>query len=124
MKTNSVSSQDNLIPFPSAESAPSSAENIPHEIAHPASRHYPLEDDYIAQMLETEPEPETPLSEKDMIPDYIHARQTELQKFLERDDSLLHTTSLLMMKAKRLNEYAKRIRFYLDDLEEHIDEFE
>lgn len=120
MKTTSAGQAGNLIPFPSSESAQTSAPSVPHEIAHPASRHYPLEDDYISQMLLTEPAYERSVK-NETIPDYIHARQEKLQEFLERDDSLMHNTSLLMMKVRRLNEYAKRIRFYLEDLEDYID---
>lgn len=123
MKTNSAGQAGNLIPFPSSESAQMSAPSVPHEIAHPASRHYPLEDDYISQMLEAEPDLSTS-KKQEIIPDYIFARQEKLQEFIERDDSLMHSTGLLMMKIKRLNEYAKRIHFYLEDLDDHIDEFE
>lgn len=122
MKTISVSSSDNLIKFPERFGGQYDAHETPHEIAHPASRHYPHEDDFIAQMLETEPMYEDePPREEEKIKDYIHCRQQELQKFLERDDSLIAASALLLSKTKRLNEYAKRIKFYLDDLDDHQD---
>lgn len=121
MKTISVSSSDNLIKFPERFGGQYDANETPHEVAHPASRHYPHEDDFIAQMLETEPLIDEAPREEERIKDYIHCRQQELQKFLERDDSAVTASALLLLKTQRLNEFAKRIKFYLDDLDDQHD---
>lgn len=102
-----------------------SAEEIPHHIAHPASKNYPeatseaipdgLEDDPLEALLNEGAALDFGDEEEEMET-YIHAHQKPFQYSSSYACDASELASCAIERLGRLKEDAKRLRYYLDEL--------
>jgi hypothetical protein len=86
---------------------------VPHDIAHPASRHYALEvDDPLSELLNEFNELVDDPVEEDYI--FHHQKPWDYQVNLQDDLRLMADT--VLGQIKRLKEDAKRLKYYLDEM--------
>lgn len=102
--------KDNLLNFPFGSSE--RIEDNPHLISHPASKNYPLEEDYIASMISEGGRPEPS--------ELLFEFKDELKENIDREDSTLFAVSLVRLKLNRLLDHTKRIRYYMKDINDFI----
>ena len=98
---------------------------VPHEIAHPASKWYPdYSDDPLADILfEFEQEDELAANTQPMadeIEDFIYAHNLNEDNQIKLSDTLPQMITKLTRQVKRLKEDTKRIKYYMDEVEDHL----
>ena len=86
-----------------------------HEIAHPASKNFPeaLDEDPLEALLAEGAYDDLDEVEEDT---YIHAHQTPFQHNPSYCDEASELAMAAIERLKRLKEDAKRLRYYIDEL--------
>ena len=89
---------------------------IPHEVAHPASKHF-IEDDPLNDLLTEfddliDDEDDFEQEEEEFI--FHHQKPWDYQ--VKYDDDLRLMADTVMDQIKRLKEDAKRLKYYLDEM--------
>ncbi|MEX0798374.1 MAG: hypothetical protein WEB87_02675 [Bacteriovoracaceae bacterium] len=114
---NSQADSENVIQISFRNEVPSN--NIPNDIAHPASKRYPEtlspEDDPLAQLLaeaDIEDEDYDCLEEEN----YIHAHAQPWAFQASYEDAPRELGNNALRQIKRLKEDAKRLKYYLDEM--------
>ncbi len=110
MKTASPAENENVIQVAFGANS--------HEISHPASKNYPLEEELedplealLAEGMLEDEELEAQAEE-----DYIHAHQRPLSPTISYQATASEMAASAIDKLKRLKEDSKRLRYYLDEL--------
>lgn len=93
---------------------------IPHDIAHPASKNFPeaaeesFEDDPLAELLREGSSFD--FEEEEEEENYIHAHQKPFARSASFADDSRDLAGCALERLARLKEDAKRLRYYLDEL--------
>lgn len=91
-----------------------------HEISHPASKNYPLEDELEDPLEALLAEGGLLDDEDDFLEapeeDYIHAHQGPMVPAVSYEASATEMAASAIERLKRLKEDSKRLRYYLDEL--------
>jgi hypothetical protein len=97
-----------------------SRDEIPHEIAHPASKNYPEHiDDPIEDLLgEFEDIAAEPVERQDYI--YNHQKNWDFQ--IQYQDDLNQMMAKVGRQIMRLKEDTKRLKYYLDELDSGLED--
>lgn len=106
---------DNILPLRAANA------NVPHEIAHPASKWYPeASDDPLADILFEFDDEQPESAQAEELDDFIYAHNTSQDVQITMSDSLSQMMAKISKQIKRLQEDTKRIKYYLDEVEDHL----
>lgn len=101
----------------------SSEEEIPIEVAHPASKNFPLDDplaDLLSELNDIDLEDcdfEGEEEDEDFI--FHHQKNWDFQVSLEDSPKVMADT--IVEQIKRLKDDSKRIKYYLDEMNLNID---
>lgn len=111
-QTSEAERDDNVIKLSfKQENDPNS---IPHEIAHPASKHF-TEDDPLEDLLHEFDD----LVDDDLLEDeeeFIFHHQKPWDYQVSYDEDLRSMADTVLDQIKRLKEDAKRLKYYLDEM--------
>jgi hypothetical protein len=88
---------------------------VPHDIAHPASKNFPEEiDDPLQELLDEANIPDD-LSEIEEE-HYIYAHQESWDYSMQMEQGLIEMSTTITDQLKRLKEDIKRLKYYLDEM--------
>lgn len=113
-QTSEVERDDNVIKL-SFKQQKYDPNVIPHEVAHPASKHF-NDDDPLNDLLT---EFDDLIDDDDFIDkeeEFIFHHQKPWDYQVQFDDDLRHMADTVMDQIKRLKEDAKRLKYYLDEM--------
>ncbi len=117
-----VDRRNNVIPLSFKDrrrtDEPSSKEEIPHDVAHPASKNFPL-DDPLADLLNEFSEmdlDECDFEDEPEEEDYIFHHQKNWDFQVSIDDSPKMMADTIVEQIKRLKDDSKRIKYYVNEL--------
>lgn len=124
--TTDVDRRSNVIPMPFKERRETSiaeddVNQIPHDIAHPASKNFQVNgmiDDPLAEILSEYEEMDFDENdlEDEQEEDYIFHHQKDCDYQVDFNDSNKQMAETILEQIKRLRDDSKRIRYYLQEL--------
>lgn len=102
-----MESSENIIPL-----------RIPHDLAHPASKNYPVSDDPLADLLfEFEEEPAEEVEEDT---DYMYVPHATEDLKISMQDSIITMSEKILKQLHRIKEDSKRLKYYMDEVEDYL----
>lgn len=97
-----------------------SRNEVPHDVAHPASKNYPeYLDDPISDLLG---EFDDLVEEQPPREDFIYNHQKEWDYRVDYRDDLMTMVDKVGQQVKRIKEDTKRLRYYLDELDNGVED--